>query len=336
MKAVFIFDTSAINNSKWGNCFFGNREELNEFKQHGEIVIPKLVIDEITRHIVNSIEKEKETISNTAIYKKLLNYDLSKVNAEQIVSEFKSKEEIPYQSIDIENHKEALCELTECALYNRPPFDGKDIGFKDICIFITVKGYAGNNPEKNIYIVCKDKELKKAFELASIVPSSHLIESFQDFKSNTILSYTDDDMPQRLSDSIKQEVEKENIKAFYENINENHVLEVEGEEFHYLLEMEKGEIISYAEKKMLMHSVESLIGSASFSDTHEAIDQLGEYKQFLTDKNVLDIINAFKDNPQISRIINDDDVRNLFLELTSYKGYLLDEKTREFMRAHGL
>ena len=50
MKEKVIFDTNSVHNDD-SISFFGNRNELKQFSKVADIVIPKIVIEELRRKI---------------------------------------------------------------------------------------------------------------------------------------------------------------------------------------------------------------------------------------------------------------------------------------------
>ncbi|MEM9103269.1 MAG: PIN domain-containing protein, partial [Pseudomonadota bacterium] len=246
------------------------------------------------------------------------------------ISELKDKESIPYETIELKNSK-VIYEMRKFAVSNQAPFkEENDGGFKDAYIYFTIREYIQQNLDKEIYFVSDDKRLKQAVkQIKGIKCISKFDEFFDTHKSN----FTDKYFLEKLKNETNQNITRNDIKQVYENINKNILLEVESKKFHYLFEIEKREIISFAERKSIDKLINELIYSPSFMDTHIAIEELGEYSQFLTDEDIKIIIDACMKNEQIFWIRYDDDVKEFILCLTEVKENILTDEQIKFINS---
>jgi len=136
---------------------------------------------------------------------------------------------------------------------------------------------------------------------------------------NSLAGYQDDYFLSKLSDSLEQDIKSENIVDLWININENHILLIKIENEEFVVEVESGEITSTANKKD--YNVNNLISSGSYATTHSAVAELDKYKHFLSDKEIVDILQATTEN---SQIIPDEDVQQFIHDIFETKKDTID------------
>ena len=91
----------------------------------------------------------------------------------------------------------------------------------------------------------------------------------------------------------------------------------------YVVEVDSGEIIAFRKVENYSTIIKDLINSGSFSSTHFGINQLSSYLHFLSDDEIISILEATMDNGQIGGIISDDDVRQFVCTLYEKKKSIL-------------
>jgi hypothetical protein len=169
--------------------------------------------------------------------------------------------------------------------------------------------------------VCtKDGRLKEALKDH---PSIIVVQDYDDFIRNSITEYYDDYFIEKLKTDVHDDIDKECIIDYWVNINENHVLLIKINDEKYVVEVDAGEIVASGKVEDYSDTIKNLINSGSFASTHFEINKLNSYIHFLSDDDILSILEATMDNGQIGGIISDDDVRQFISTLYEKKKSIL-------------
>ncbi len=312
-KYKVVVDTSKARNTG-GGSFLGYREELEKIAEFADIIIPSMVIDEIKKQKIESLQKEQKSfLSNIFLSltgtrrRKVENIDI-----DNIVSELESEENIPYIEIELEdaNHK-TLTEIKKLALNNKPPFDEtSDKGFKDAYIYFTTLEYIEKNKDKQIFFLTDDPLLSKSF-----AENRHIrtIKDFNEFKKLIKEFLLTDYFLDSLSLQLKIDITEKDVTDAYFNTDNNWVLRIETPEgaLHT--------IIDYTSRELLMNTtvdwtseIENLINSDEFITTHEIIETLQDFVDFFSIKQIKNLIVGASKNSQISLILRDNDVKQFY------------------------
>jgi rRNA-processing protein FCF1 len=123
MKDKVIFDTSFLYN-KSASSFFGNEEELKKFEKVADIIIPKIVFEELENKYSRSFGQEKEKFLKT-ILPNIIEHNINEVVVENRIKEIIDKETIAYQIIELTDFS-VLPEIKKLALKKMPPFEPND------------------------------------------------------------------------------------------------------------------------------------------------------------------------------------------------------------------
>lgn len=133
------------------------------------------------------------------------------------------------------------------------------------------------------------------------------------------------------------------------NINDNKLLAIQlnqdGESRIYRFELDREEIISYIFEEDISKEVNStedvlyalkdaldkFINTWSFFNTHISIIELEEIDRYLFNDEIIEILTAITTNPQIYKIIRDEDVLNFVEKLFQKRKDMLEESVRGFI-----
>ncbi len=320
-----IFDTNFIRNTE-PKKFLGSRSELEKFVKVAEIVFPDLVIEEMKHQKRRSLTGKKQSfLDNPFHWLKNLDVDDTKsFDIEAHIASLEKDEKIKFDVIKLTDYS-VLEQMKELALRKLPPFeasDNTDKGFKDAYIYFTILEYLQSISDKVIFVCTKDGRLKEALEGH---PSIIVVKDYDDFIHNSVTEYFDDYFIEKLKIDIHihTDIDKESIVDYWVNINENRVLLIEIKGKKTVVEVDSGEIVTHGEFGAYSAAINNLINSSSFADTHFEIDALNPYLHFLSDDQIVSILEATIDNGQIGSIISDDDVKQFISTLYEKKKGML-------------
>jgi len=322
MKKV-IFDTNFIRNTE-AKHFLGGRSELEKFARVAELVFPDIVIEEIKNQKRKNLEKNKSSFLSNPFHwlRNLDRDDTQNFDIESHIAELETNETLKYSVIKLTDYS-VLEQMKELALKKLPPFeagDNTDKGFKDACIYFTTLEYLQSIPDKMIFVCCKDERLQEAFKKH---PNIIVIDSYDGFLKNSITRFYDDYFIEKLQSEIHADIRKEHIVDYWLNTNENRVLRIEIDGEKYALEVDAGEIVAYEKVATYSEAINTLRNTSAFATTHSAIEALNPYIHFLSDDEVIKILEAVDTNNQIYLIIGDDDVKQFISTLYNKKKSLL-------------
>lgn len=320
MKKV-IFDTNIIRNVDINN-FLGGRSELEKFIEVSEIIIPDIVLEEIkNQKRINLRSKKTSFMDNPFHWLIGLNKDETKsFDIEDYLNKSIEKEIIKYQVIKISNY-DIFSEIVKLAINNEPPFEeSSDKGFKDCYIYFSILEYLQSIPDKSIFVCCKDGRLTEALNKH---PEIIVIKNYEDFFKHTIGKYQSSYYLEKLALEMNLNIQKENIVEFWVNINDNEVIKIVLDDETFVVEFDSGEIVSTENINKYSSYISNFINSNSFSVTHSIVEILTLYIHFLTDKEIINLLQAVKDNNQISWIITDEDIKQFVTTLYDGKKSIL-------------
>lgn len=316
MKEKVIFDTNFLLEKRMKN-FFGKQEELHKFEKVSSILIPDIVIEELKARYKRDFFEEKSSFVKKLL-NNVVNHNIEEVNIDEIILTLIEKENFRYEIIELTNPN-VLFQIKDLAIKKEPPFvvqNGSDKGFKDAYIYFTVLEYLQNTSEKYLFFLTNDDLLKQAFEKH---PNVIVIKDYNEFVQNSITQVYDDYFIDKLKEEFQNKsISFENILDYWINTNENKVILLNIDEENYVVEIDSGEIINYTKKSDF--SVDELVNSGSFAMTHTAVAELNKYINYLSDDEIINILEATITN---SQIINDEDVQEFIGKLYNAKKELL-------------
>lgn len=327
-----IFDTNSIRNSE-PMQFLGGRTELEKFSKVAELIFPDMVLDEIkNQKRRNLINKKKSFLDNPFHWLRQLDEDGTKnFDIEGHVDVLESQEALPYKIIELTDYS-CLRDMKELALKKLPPFvpqDGSDKGFKDAYIYFTVIEYLQSIDDKYVFFVTDDGLFKEAFKAN---PNVYVIKDFNEFMMKSITVFHDDYFIEKLQLEIHTDITKESILDYWVNINDNQVLLLDVNGDHRVVEIDSKEIVKYDDVNAYSDAIDSLIKSTSFDKTHIAIEELTNYIDYLSDDEIIQILEATRENNQIFMIIDDEDVKQFIVSLYEKKKDILSSDLEAYIK----
>lgn len=318
-----IFDTNFIRNTE-PNQFLGGRSELERFSKVADLVFPDIVIEEIKNQKRKNLESKKDSFLENPFHclRKLDYSETKKFDIESHLTAIENNETLDYSVIKLSDYS-VLEKMKDLALKKCPPFEAgekTDKGFKDAFIYFTILEYLQSIPDKMIFFCCKDGRLTEAFKQH---PNIIVIKSFDEFIKISITVFSDDYFIGKLKTKINRNITKESIIDYWVNINDNRVLLIEVDSEKNVVEVESGEIVASEKVDVYSDTITALINSMSFARTHSAIEELRPYLHFLSDNEIINVLEAANDNGQICCIIGDPDVKIFISTLYEKKKEIL-------------
>ena len=342
MKHVFCLDTNVLRDEK--GEFWIKEKEINKLLSYGIVVIPEIVLEEIEQKAIRGFEKEKQTLGSKL--KAFFGQQIEKVDIAKKVKDhiesILSREGV--NMIKLTNFA-VLPEMKKLAILKQSPFEGNegtDKGFKDCYIYFTLLQYQNKNPSLKLFFWTKDKRLQSACHNTSI----QIIESIEDYEKNFWLT---DYLRGQIADRLETNVGNVSLLKSEININDNKLLAIQlnqdGESRIYRFELDREEIISYIFEEDISKEVNStedvlyalkdaldkFINTWSFFNTHISIIELEEIDRYLFNDEIIEILTAITTNPQIYKIIRDEDVLNFVDKLFQERKAMLEESIRGFI-----
>lgn len=324
-----IFDTNFLIEKRLKN-FFGKRDELEKFAKTSEIIIPDIVIGELKERYKRDFILEKEKF-NKVLLCNIAKHNINEIEIEKKIEELLHLEKIKYTIIELKNPK-ILFEMKKLALEKLPPFEdkpGTDKGFKDSYIYFTVLEYLQNAEDKFVFFITEDILLKNAFEKHQNII---VVKNYEEFIQNNINILCDNYFIDKLKDEFDSDIKPDSIKNYWLNINENYVLLIDTKKKKYVLEMESGEILGFEEIDKYYKKINSLIYSNDFDTTKISIENLLPFIHYLSNEEIINILEATVKNEQINRIIANEDVKEFIGKLYDGKKDILTLELKDNIR----
>lgn len=304
---VFI-DTNIVNNPTPIGGLFGNAKRLKCFEDRVDIIIPKIVQDELIEHKRRAFELEKKQLANNKLIDQIVDRDAIK-KLEFCEPCVLFDEDITFSTEDINDRKKFFEWSRELALQNKAPFENKsDKGFKDSIIAFTIDEYLNrsSNIKKPVILVSADGRLG---------------EYFQDRDDVLCLKNLDE-----LDEYIGEN--KEDKRDTHEESNRDTDLGGCNR-----ASIKKIELPQLTEARQLLTDLRN---SGNFATTHSIIADLQPYVKFLNDEDFIDILLSTLNNSQIMWLTGDEDVKNFIKPIfDKYKDFLNIEQYNDFVNRTG-
>lgn len=316
-----IFDTNRLYN-KQGTTFLAKSIcKLESFQKVSEIIIPDIVIGELENKYKRDFEEEKEKFVKT-ILNSFLSHDADKLSPEEKIAQLKENETINYNVIELKETS-VLFKMKNLALKKEPPFKKnvkEDPGFKDAYIYFTVLEYLQTCTDKYIFVCTEDLTLKEALKKHQNIK---VVKDFEEFKQESISSIYDEYFINKLKESVNPNITAENIIDYWVSINGNQILLIEIENEKFVVEVEQREIVSFENTKN--YDINDLINSGSYAMTHSAVATLNSYKNYFSDEETINILEAIEEN---SQIIPDEDVQQFISDIFEPKKHIISDELK--------
>ncbi|MCU4166111.1 PIN domain-containing protein [Carboxylicivirga caseinilyticus] len=332
MKEKVIFDTNIARNTGV-NTFLGSREMLEQFTQDAEVVIPEVVVQEIKRQKRSALKSNKDKFLNNPFHKLIgvNEEDTKSFEIENYIQKLQDEESIPFEIIDLKDNN-VLPQIKELAIHKQAPFESgenTDKGFKDALIYFSVLEYLQEIPNKNVFVCAKDLRLKEALNKHHNIV---VIENYKEFKQKSVSQFFDDYFIERVNEELDVIISKENIIEYWHNVEDNQNVLIEIENTQYIIEVDSGEIVSTSEREQFIDYITQLINSENFYITHNAIEKLAPFINYLSNEEINQILNASYSNEQIKWIIKDADVKEFIGTLYKAKSEIVENAVAEFLK----
>lgn len=304
---VFL-DTNRIASTSF-DSLFGMKPLLQKLTKVAEIILPKIVFEEMIEQKARHYRSKYEELSKN----QLLKYAQDKISNipsfEEIEKALREDDSIPYTMWDISDKGRAFEKIYDLAIKNKAPFEkGSDKGFKDACIALTVLDYSDHFKDEKIALITKDTRLRDFFH------GHDSVKVYQEIEELLEELVKQDDSAERgkTGDSDNRNIITTSLKGG-SNQNANHA----SESFEAL--------------------VSSFCLSHSFQETHSLVARLKASKEEINQDLALKILKASINNQQINWIISDEDVSGFLLPIfRSYEKYLSDEEYAKFVNSANL
>lgn len=244
-----IFDTNFLLEKRMKN-FFGKQNELIKFDAVSEIIIPDMVMGELTEKYKRIFRDEKNKFNKQAL-PNVLEHNINSINIEDSIGCLIQNIKVSYEVIEL-NNPNILYEMKELALKKAPPFvpdDGSDKGFKDAYIYFTVLEYFQSIDDQYLFFATNDKLFKEAFKDN---PNIKVIENYDEFIKQSASEFYDDYFIDKLNNfiselgtlPIRSIVKQENIINYFISDDNNKIITINIDDKNYLIEVDSGEILS--------------------------------------------------------------------------------------------
>jgi len=244
-----IFDTNFLLEKRMKN-FFGKQNELIKFDAVSDIIIPDMVMGELTEKYKRIFRDEKNKFDKQAL-PNVLEHNINSIDIEESIRNLIDNIKVNYEVVEL-NNPNILYEIKELALKKAPPFvmeDGSDKGFKDAYIYFTVLEYFQSIDDQYLFFATNDKLFKEAFKDN---PNIKVIETYDEFIKQSVSEFYDDYFIDKLNSFITELgtlpitsiVKQENIVNYFINEDSNQIITINIDDKNYLIEIDSGEILS--------------------------------------------------------------------------------------------
>ncbi len=323
-KPIVVVDTNSCRSNPESNSFFGNRDRLIGIASGARLIIPKVVVDEITNQKMIEYTKNKGQLKTNSIICSI-GMDMSIINKFDIKSHIESLKSgclIDFEEYELKRINIAYKKMYGWAIKHEPPFEERgDKGFKDAYIACSIEELIKDNRGIQVFLISKDVRLIERFKDNSEVIT---LNDFEDIDSYLFNSFVDDYLLSKIRNEL--DIADAIVSNGWLNIDDNWVLVVMNEVIvkYVIVDRIAREILDstiYAFKE----DVEFFVQSSSFAHTHAAIDVLSETIQYVSKDDMLRIIICSLSNSQIYSVGMDDDVREFLLPIFEKVKSYLDE-----------
>lgn len=335
-----FFDTNRIRGGEDHDSFFGNKSELKKFEAVSDILIPDICIKEIKAQKIRKLKEQKSNFISNPIHRilGLKKEETENLDIEGHIDFLEIFEDLKYEIVELMN-KDIIDKVVDLAINKSAPFedgDRTDKGFKDSYIYFIILDYLQRFSKKQIFLCTGDGRLKDSFK---DYPNVICVENFEEFKKYSISSFVTDYFIENLNNILgEKSITKDSITDSWTGLSGNRILKIllDNEEILIEIDLESKEIVTQEEDILFednvyhykyedfQKAIYSLINSGMFLSTHNAISRLGRYINFLSDDDVLKILEASVDNSQIYMIVDDIDVKQFILDLYKKKKDILN------------
>lgn len=162
--------------------------------------------------------------------------------------------------------------------------------------------------------------LDLAISSSDLLASFLIISHAEDLKDRSRIYYEEHDLFNRYIDEISEE----SITIANVIISPSKALFTDEEAY-------KEAFLDFENRRL--EAIQKLINSGNFATTHLAIAELEEFRNYLSDEESLQLLEATISNNQINSIISDDDVKQFISDLFEAKKEILEKELRESLES---
>ena len=313
MKRPIVFlDTNAVENKGSAQYFLGGRSDLEKISKRADVGLPRVVYDELSRHICKYLINQKDSLRKNP-HRHLLKIEdcvIDKIKPKQLVEDMAKNESIGYKIIDLADKNKAYEEIYDHSIMGTPPFEKSgDKGFKDALIAKTIDQYVLANPGRKIFLMTRDDRLKEYFNKNSRVL---LINDYDDFDRK----YSDDKLAEEgLMERVWGYLAENDFSSLVNKHPDDRWLNHEGnivahfndEDLYLLIDSTAREPISSVSED-INEALISLEEVNSFANAHIAVAEIDGVFDYYNLESIKQIARTLTSNNQIYNIGKDDDI----------------------------
>lgn len=300
-KNVVVFpDTNSLESGSL-NTLFGHEPQFVELASVATIVLPNVILDEITRHKKHAFQQELSRLSKSPLRGDLdiRQESLDELNFEDRMAAIRESCKVSFEKASLTASKSAFQRIYSLAMSNKPPFDkGSDKGFKDACFVLTIDEYLKSHPQVTRSIV---------------ISEDSRVQDYFHGEGREIVSNVDECLH-----AILEPTEGNNSK-----FNKT----TTGASPNAAFAKES------SEKTCAVAFAEDLAHSRSFQETHDIVSRYANANfSNITASEALAILKACINNNQVSYLLSDNDVNKLILPIFEHnQNQLSYEEYSEFV-----
>jgi hypothetical protein len=312
MRPIVFVDTNVIDNKGSAQHFLGGRFDLEKISKRADIGLPRVVYDELSRHICKYLINQKDSFRRNP-HRHILNIEdcvIDKIDPKQLVDDIVKGETIGYEVIDLVDENKAYKEIYEHSIMGTPPFEKSgDKGFKDTIIAKTIDQYVLANPKRKVFLMTRDDKLKEYFEENDRVL---LICDYDDFDRE----YSDDKLTEEgVMERVWDYLAETGLTVLMNKQPDDIWLNHEGnivtyfidENLYLLIDSTAREPISSISED-INEALISLEGVNSFANAHIAVAEIDGVFDYYNLESIKQIARILTSNDQIYNIGKDDDI----------------------------
>lgn len=312
-RPVVFVDTNAVDNKSSAISFLGGRADLEKIAKRADIKLPRIVYDEIRKHVRNYLLGQMKSFrANPHRYLLGISNDsIEAIDHDALLNKLVKTEPIDFELVELSNELAAYKEIYTHALEGTPPYEPNgDKGFKDALIAKTIDQFISEHPDLKVFLWTSDSRLSEYF----INTAVHIIDGYQEFDRE----YSEDKMKEDLLlDRIWVYFNEEGVKTsaprepYDQWLNDEGdivcIFKEPGRQILLLVDSGAREPLSYTERSPA-DAIGQLRVSESFSDTHDAIADMEALFAYCSIEQLKLIAEIMNTNSQIYGIGGDDDV----------------------------
>ena len=312
-RPVVFVDTNAVDNKSSATSFLGGRADLEKIAKRADIKLPRIVLDEIRKHIRSYLIGQRKSF-RTNPHRHLLGISDESIEAidhNALLDKLVNTESISFEVVELSNELSVYKEIYLHALEGTPPYEPSgDKGFKDALIAKTIDQFVSEHPDLKVFLWTGDGRLSDYFTNTTV----QVIDGYQEFDRE----YSEDKMKENLLlDRIWVYFNEEGLKISTSREPYDQWLNDEGDivclfrepgrQIFLLVDSGAREPLSYTEL-VPANAIGQLRAVSSFSGAHDAIAEMEALFAYCSIEQIKLIAEIMTTNSQIYGIGIDDDI----------------------------